>query len=738
MKTQNTKMKRFTLIGKLIKCNSLLLFIFFHSTFLQAQFPGIEWQQAYGGTSYDQGVHTAITVDGGYIMACHSASLVTGNKTVVPFGGGDYWIIKSDNLGNIEWQKAYGGTDIDSPKYIEQTTDGGYIVGGYSSSLPGGNKTSPNYGMQDCWVLKLDAEGNIEWQNSFGGLATEYLYKIHQTSDGGYILGAYTVSGISGNKTEASKGAADYWMIKLDADGNKLWEKVIGGSAIDVFADLNITDDGGFIVGGTSNSSISGDKTENPIGEFDFWILKLDSVGNIEWQNTIGGSIDDELYFCKQTSDGGYFIGGYSNSPISGDKSEPTFGADLEYYDYWVIKLKQNGDFYWENTIGGNKHEVCYNGIELADGTLVIGGYSTSNISGDKTEPRFGGPDIPDIWIVALETAGDIIWQSVIGGIQYDRGNSFTPTPDGGFIISAESSSGISGNKTMPSFGLSDAWIIKINGVCNPTPELCNTLDDNCNGLIDDDVVETINITAAGPTEFCQGGSVSLSATYSGASLQWQKNGVDIPGATLAAYTAATKGNYACVTTSDCGTAISETIFVNVFKNPKAIISAAGPTTFCVGGNVTLNVSPVAGCSYQWYKDASPIPGATATNYLATTAGIYKCRVTKIVTGCFKTSSGIIVTVPCKEGLPDDAAGEVITAKQILVYPNPTDEILFIELPGNTNALITIYNNLGQQVQQQICYNEMAEIVVEQLPAGIYFIELQHYNTNQTLSFCKQ
>jgi hypothetical protein len=94
--------------------------------------------------------------------------------------------------------------------------------------------------------------------------------------------------------------------------------------------------------------------------------------------------------------------------------------------------------------------------------------------------------------------------------------------------------------------------------------------------------------------------------------------------------------------------------------------------------------------------------------------------------------------VPCKEGLPDDAAGEVITAKQILVYPNPTDEILFIELPGNTNALITIYNNLGQQVQQQICYNEMAEIVVEQLPAGIYFIELQHYNTNQTLSFCKQ
>ncbi|HRF76711.1 MAG TPA: T9SS type A sorting domain-containing protein, partial [Chitinophagales bacterium] len=173
-------------------------------------------------------------------------------------------------------------------------------------------------------------------------------------------------------------------------------------------------------------------------------------------------------------------------------------------------------------------------------------------------------------------------------------------------------------------------------------------------------------------------------------------------------------------------------------KNPKAIISAAGPTTFCVGGNVTLNVSPVAGCSYQWYKDALPIPGATATNYLATTAGIYKCRVTKIATGCFKTSAGITVSVPCKEGLPDDAAGEVTTDKQILVYPNPTDEIVFIELPENTNALITIYNNLGQQVQQQTCYNEMAEIVVEHFPAGIYFIELQHYNTNQSLSFCKQ
>ena len=261
------------------------------------------------------------------------------------------------------------------------------------------------------------------------------------------------------------------------------------------------------------------------------------------------------------------------------------------------------------------------------------------------------------------------------------------------------------------------------NNAINPTQiEICNTLDDNCNGLIDDDVTETISITASGPTEFCQGGSVILNATYSGTSVQWQKNGSNIPGATAASYTATTKGNYACITTSDCNSATSEPIFVNVFKNPKAIISAAGPTTFCVGGSVTLNVAPVAGSSYQWYKDALPIPGATATNYLATTAGIYKCKVTKIVTGCYKNSSGITVTIPCKEG--EIASQE----NNFTIYPNPNNGTFTIAdfTFGNLTAQIEIYNSIGQQIfkQEITAAQNTIEVQLSNIASGMYIIKL--------------
>ncbi|MBK8341897.1 MAG: immunoglobulin domain-containing protein [Bacteroidetes bacterium] len=296
--------------------------------------------------------------------------------------------------------------------------------------------------------------------------------------------------------------------------------------------------------------------------------------------------------------------------------------------------------FFGKILSANKKQDKCYLGAELNNGTLVIGGSSTSDINGDKTLPRMSVSEISDMWFVGLEPTGSIDWQIVLGGTQYELTKSIVATNDGGFIVSGDSESGVSGNKTVASLGVMDTWVIKMAGDCLPSPELCNTLDDNCNGLIDDDVIETISITATGATEFCQGGSVILNATYSGTSVQWQKNGVDIPGAITSSYTATTKGNYSCITTSDCNSATSEPIFVNVFKNPKAIISAAGPTTFCVGESVTLNVSPVAGCSYQWYKDALPIPGATATNYLATTAGIYKCKITKIVTGCYKKFGG--------------------------------------------------------------------------------------------------
>ena len=232
--------------------------------------------------------------------------------------------------------------------------------------------------------------------------------------------------------------------------------------------------------------------------------------------------------------------------------------------------------------------------------------------------------------------------------------------------------------------GLYDYWIIKLYPECSPIAETCNTLDDNCNGVVDEDVIETISISPGGATTFCQGNTVLLSATYSGTSVQWKKNGVNIPGATSSTYSVNKSGNYAAVTTSLCGTATSSTIIVTVSKNPNASISADGATTFCAGGNVTLTEIPIAGCSYQWYKGASAIAGATSTNYIATTAGNYKCRVTKTASGCFKNSNIISVSVPCKEG------EELINNNSISIFPNPnngTFTINFSSKEGESNSI---------------------------------------------------
>lgn len=253
--------------------------------------------------------------------------------------------------------------------------------------------------------------------------------------------------------------------------------------------------------------------------------------------------------------------------------------------------------------------------------------------------------------------------------------------------------------------------------------ELCNGLDDNCNVNIDEGLDPLISISAGGPTIFCQGSNVTLTATYTGYSLQWKKNGDLIPGATFPTYVATTKGNFSCVVDNACGSLESSQIFVNVLKNPSATISAAGPTTFCVGGSVVLNANSGAGLSYQWFKNAAEIPGATSISYSATTAGIYKCKVIKTATGCFKMSNGISVTVPCKEGLPAGEEGEMLT-ETIVVYPNPAQDFITITKTLNSPNVVTIIDALGNYVLSTTITENSCTIDISDLANGMYTIQL--------------
>ena len=420
--------------------------------------PDIEWQNTIGGSGDESLSIIRPTADGGYILGGSSNSNISGDKTNNSKGGYDYWIVKLNAAGDIEFQRTIGGNDYDYLTDIQQTTDGGYILGGYSYSGVSGNKTEPSQGIHgygDYWVVKLSAIGTIEWQNTIGGDKDDYLTTIQQTTDGGYILGGYSWSGIFGDKTEVCNGWDDYWVVKLSATGTIEWQNTISGDINDELTIISQTTDGGYILGGYSDSGIANDKTEASQGSYDYWVVKLSATGIIEWQNTIGGSSYDNLQSIQQTTDGGYILGGYSYSGISGDKTEACQG----YNDYWVVKLSATGTIQWQNTIGGSGDDQLQSIQQTADGGYILGGYSSSNISGNKTTTNKGDNDY---WIVIIDANGVILSQKNIGGNAGDILQSVQQTTDGGYILGGYSGSSISGDKTETRQGENDYWVVKL------------------------------------------------------------------------------------------------------------------------------------------------------------------------------------------------------------------------------------------------------------------------------------
>ncbi|MFI5170969.1 MAG: T9SS type A sorting domain-containing protein [Chitinophagales bacterium] len=705
-----------------------------HYCFSQA--PAVEWQNNIGGNQNDQLIKVINTTDNGSLLVGNSYSSMSGDKTENGNGGMDFWVIKLNEIGEIEWQNTIGGNANDFPSNAVECSDGGFIIVGTSGSGISGDKTEGiiGAGIYDIWVVKLNSSGTLVWENTIGSNGVDIALAIVVGSDGGYLISATSDGEISGDKTIGTVGEteyADYWLIKIDEFGNIVWQKVIGGLHIEYECVLDKTDDGGYILAGGSLSDIGGDKTENTVSDVypDAWIIKLDVNCNIIWQNTINAKSSDLVASIHQTEDGGYILGCSTNSDHGYDKSEDHY-LGLNHNDFWVIKLNEVGNMIWQNNIGAIESDELGDVIETEDGGFLVGGFS-EGYGGDKTE-HIGGYDY---WILKLNSGGVIQWQNSIGSSPGDFLKSIVQTSDNGYLLGGYTSGGISYDHTETNIGGYDYWVVKLFPDC--TIEICNTLDDNCNGLIDDGVTETISISASGPTIFCQGGSVLLTATYSGTSVQWKKNGVNIAGAIASTYSVTKTGDYTCVTTSPCGTATSTLIHVTVNKNPVASITAGGATTFCAGGSVTLTEAAVAGSTYQWYKGASAIAGATSTNYIATTAGNYKCRVTKTASGCFKNSNTITVTVPCKEGgelNPDE--------NSFSIYPNPNNGVFIVSVPSVSpwlfNSKLEVYSSLGEVVYSKELStgsfgnsndgNINETISIDKLSSGIYFVRFNNEN----------
>ncbi|RDC63726.1 T9SS type A sorting domain-containing protein [Adhaeribacter pallidiroseus] len=452
---------------------SLIFLVSFHfagSSFAQESFSKV-WDKTYGGSKADiLQVHQP-TKDGGYILGGSSDSPVSGTKTVDIKGKQDFWIIKIDAAGNKQWDKTFGGSGSDYLQAIQQTSDGGFIVGGSSDSPVSGDRTAATAGKQDYWVLKLDASGNKTWDKAYGSTSNDFLKSLAQTKDGGYILGGTSDSPVGGkigfNKTAASKGEHDYWLVKIDALGAKKWDKTFGGSSFDYLQAVQQTTDGGYMLGGHSYSPVSGNKSTASKGYGDFWVLKTDTDGNLEWDKTLGGNLDEIFTAMVPTKDGGYLVGGISKSAVSGDKTEASRG----FGDYWLVKLDASGTKKWDKTIGGKNNDYLQNLIATTDGGFMLGGTSSSPISGDKTSASNGNADF---WIVQTNANGVKIWDKTLGGSGYDNLQSLQQTAAGTYVLAGTSNSATGTDKTAASKGETDFWLMNISSEEPKGPTIIN------------------------------------------------------------------------------------------------------------------------------------------------------------------------------------------------------------------------------------------------------------------------
>jgi Secretion system C-terminal sorting domain len=413
----------------------------------------ILWEKTYGGKQADYLMDAHATADYGFILAGSSLSLKSGNKTEGNHGDLDYWVWKMKENGDLDWQKNFGGSGSDFLQSLDLTRDGGFILAGTSNSGIDFDKTEESRGNDDFWIIKLDAKGNAEWQKTIGGSSQEKLQSIHQTRDGGYIIGGSSSSDISGEKTTNSFGNLDYWLLKIDNKGKIVWQKTFGGLYFDELRSVEQTKDGGYVVGGYSNSPISGNKTEDNMGVGDYWVLKLDGNGEIQWQRTIGGDKDDQLYVVHQTYDGNYIVGGNSNSGESNSKKK----NNIKGTDFWVLKLQSNGETLWQETYNISEIDILSSLVENKDHTLLLGGYAKSESSPLTPLQSRGGmsqskdeKEINDYVAIKTTENGEELWRKSVGSEGEDLLKKVIETRDGGYLLAGTSNAQIP-SPTLPS-----------------------------------------------------------------------------------------------------------------------------------------------------------------------------------------------------------------------------------------------------------------------------------------------
>lgn len=369
---------------------TFLLILGFSISFAQSA-PDILWAKTFGGDNMERAYSIQQTIDSGFVIVGCTSSYGVGNF--------DVWLVKTDTLGNEEWNQTYGGTDDDCAYDVRQTSDGGFIIVGYSDSF------GPGY--HNVYLIKTDEQGNEEWYRTFGNYDNRGN-AVQQTNDGGYIIaGATWIQG--------SNDYFDVWLIKTDTNGIEEWSKTYGGYEWDEALSVQQTSDGGYILGG--------------YGNYDVLLIKTDQEGNQEWSHKYDGCAIDIGFSAQQTNEGGYVIIGYTYS----------FGNDMQY---WLIKTDESGNEEWNQVYGDTSEDWPHDVEQTSDGGYVLTGNTNSYYESD-------------LWIIKTDEQGNEVWDIIYGDNDLETGHSIEQTIDGGYIITGE--------KTNIDTGWSDFLLVRVD-----------------------------------------------------------------------------------------------------------------------------------------------------------------------------------------------------------------------------------------------------------------------------------
>lgn len=358
------------------------------------------------------------------------------------------WLINTQGFAqSLIWEKSYGGTVIEYGNSMIKSNDSSFIIVGATNSRDG--DVSGLHGFAyDQWLISIDSSGTLNSQKCLGGMNDDEATKIIKTIDGGYAIAGYTNS-FDGDVTGGGYHAnEDFWIVKLDSSFNIQWQKCIGSYATDKAYSIKQCQDSGFIVIGTVGNS--GGDVIVWHGNTDIFVVKLSSTGNKQWVKTIGGSSFDEGRDCYQTNDGGFLILGYGSS-YDGDLLPNHLGS------IYVFKLSNLGSILWSKTYGGSGVEEASQFINDEYGNTTIIG-TTNSDDGDVT----GHINGPDVWVLKIDSIGRLIWQNCYGTNGFEGGKCIGATSDGGYIIGASS---LFGDSTIVNYGYYDCWIIKIDSI---------------------------------------------------------------------------------------------------------------------------------------------------------------------------------------------------------------------------------------------------------------------------------